>query len=94
MTTAKSEILNTMTPTINDAPCQSTDPETFFPDPTEVEKIKIAKDFCATCKTDVRIKCLAFAIENKIRYGVWGGLTEHERINLRRQQLRKESRHG
>ena len=94
MTTARSQSLEGMTPTITNAPCQSTDPDTFFPDPTEVEKIAIAKGFCASCKADVKNKCLSFALENNLRYGVWGGLTEHERMNLRSQQMRKEHRNG
>jgi hypothetical protein len=94
MTTARSQSLDGMTPTITSAPCQSTDPEIFFPDPTDHETIKVAKEFCASCKTEVKNMCLSFALENKIRYGVWGGLTEHERMNLRRQQMRKEHRNG
>jgi WhiB family redox-sensing transcriptional regulator len=92
MTTARSELLDGMTPTITGAPCQSTEPEIFFPDPTDYETIKVAKEFCASCKADVKNKCLSFALENKIWYGVWGGLTERERMNFRRQQMRREYR--
>lgn len=89
MTTTKSSHLNTMTPTIVNAPCQSTDSETFFPDPTEIEKIALAKSFCATCLPTVKNECLSFALDNRIRYGVWGGMTENERHNLLRQKNRK-----
>jgi WhiB family redox-sensing transcriptional regulator len=74
--------------TMDNTPCQSTDPETFFPDPTELEKIATAKSFCAKCEGETKTKCLSFAMKNRIRYGVWGGLTEIERYKLVRQQRR------
>lgn len=89
MTTSRSSELLGMTPTIVNAPCQSTDSETFFPDPTEIEKIALAKSFCATCLPTVKDECLSFALTNRIRYGVWGGMTEGERHNLLRQKNRK-----
>ena len=73
------------TPMIEGAPCQSgVDPETFFPDPTDTIRIKIAKELCGSCPQTTKNECLQFAIENKIHYGIWGGLTEHERKNVRR----------
>jgi WhiB family transcriptional regulator, redox-sensing transcriptional regulator len=90
MTTSRSMELIGMTPTIRNAPCQSTDSETFFPDPTEIEKIALAKSFCATCLPSVKSACLSFALENRIRYGVWGGLTESERHNLQRRESRRK----
>lgn len=73
------------TPMIEGAPCQSgVDPEIFFPDPTDTIRIKIAKDLCGSCPQTTKNECLQFAIENKIHYGIWGGLTEHERKNVRR----------
>lgn len=73
------------TPLIEGAPCQGdVDPETFFPDPTDHVGIKIAKDLCGSCDRAVRDKCLSFALENKIHYGVWGGKTELERHSIRR----------
>jgi WhiB family redox-sensing transcriptional regulator len=84
--------LSTRSPRIDDAPCQSTDPEVFFPDATDTISIQIAKNFCAECPTNTKAKCLTFALENNITYGVWGGLTEDERYRMRRQQQRKELR--
>ena len=81
--------LTSRTPMIEGAPCQdNVDPEIFFPDPTDREGIKIAKDLCGSCNQEVRVKCLTFAIENKINYGVWGGMTEAERTSIRRKSQR------
>ncbi len=43
----------------------------------------IAKTICERCP--VRTECLAMALDNKIEFGVWGGMTERERrVLLRR----------
>jgi WhiB family redox-sensing transcriptional regulator len=39
-----------------------------------------AKQLCAGCP--VRIECLAEALDNRIEWGVWGGMTERERRAL------------
>jgi WhiB family transcriptional regulator, redox-sensing transcriptional regulator len=41
-----------------------------------------AKKLCAKCW--VRAECLADALDNRIEFGVWGGMTEHERRMLLR----------
>jgi WhiB family redox-sensing transcriptional regulator len=41
-----------------------------------------AKAVCATCT--VRSECLAQAVADGERYGVWGGLTFEERLTFRR----------
>jgi WhiB family redox-sensing transcriptional regulator len=82
--------LNSESPIITDAPCQSVDPEIFFPDPTDVIKTREAKSLCNKCNPLSKNQCLSFAMANKIQYGIWGGLTQDERKNLRR----RESRHG
>lgn len=84
--------LNTPTPrNIDDAPCQTVDPELFFPDPTDVVGIEKAKTLCGNCDQKIKTKCLSFALSNKIRYGVWGGLTEIERQSLLRRQYRSKN---
>ncbi|MFI9755781.1 WhiB family transcriptional regulator [Streptomyces collinus] len=61
--------------------CHGMDPEdadaTFFPLPRDHEAIAEAKELCAPCP--VRRDCLNYALENDLKEGVWGGLTEAER---------------
>lgn len=74
---------------IIDAPCQSAnDPDIFFPDPTEHLKIIEAKSLCASCKPADKNACLTFALTNNVAYGIFGGLTEGERQNLKRREQR------
>lgn len=49
----------------------------FFPRPRDHEDIAEAKELCGWCP--VRSDCLNYALENGLRDGVWGGLTEAER---------------
>ncbi|MDI3408932.1 WhiB family transcriptional regulator [Streptomyces cavernicola] len=65
-----------------DAVCQSTeynpvDPEAFFPEPDETDKIAAAKSLCGQCP--VRRVCLDAALEGGDTDGIRGGLTEEER---------------
>ncbi|MET8013486.1 WhiB family transcriptional regulator [Streptomyces sp. NPDC005271] len=61
--------------------CHGMNPEdadaTFFPLPRDHEAIAEAKELCAACP--VRRDCLNFALENVLKEGIWGGLTEAER---------------
>jgi WhiB family redox-sensing transcriptional regulator len=41
-----------------------------------------ARQFCRTCP--VRTECLAHALDQRIEFGVWGGMTERERRALLR----------
>ncbi|WP_411076244.1 WhiB family transcriptional regulator [Streptomyces sp. cmx-4-7] len=68
-----------------DAVCQSTeynpvDPEIFFPEPGEIDKITAAKALCGQCP--VRQTCLDAALEGGDTDGIRGGLTEEEREPL------------
>lgn len=45
-----------------------------------------AKAICAACPA--RPDCLTFAVENYPQFGIWGGLNDEERYNLRRRQQR------
>ena len=63
------------------AVCGQVDPELFFPE--KGGSVKEPKEVCAVCP--VRVECLAWALANDVRHGVWGGLSERERTRLRRQ---------
>ena len=60
--------------------CRGMDPDIFFPD--RGESLTPAKTVCADCI--VRDECLEYALDNRERFGVWGGTSERERRRLRR----------
>ncbi|MBF6333549.1 WhiB family transcriptional regulator [Nocardia transvalensis] len=60
------------------AVCAQTDPELFFPDKND--STRPAKRICAVCPVEDR--CLQYALEHGIRFGVWGGKSAHERRRL------------
>jgi WhiB family transcriptional regulator, redox-sensing transcriptional regulator len=55
--------------------CQTVDPETFFPAPSEPADTAIA--LCRSCP--VQGACLAWALQAGDLHGVWGGTTARER---------------
>lgn len=55
--------------------CQSVDPETFFPAPSEPADAAVA--LCRTCP--VQGACLAWALDVGDCHGVWGATTPRER---------------
>ena len=60
--------------------CAQTDPELFFP-----EKGQPSREAKATClRCPVRVACLDWALEHDERFGVWGGISERQRRELRR----------
>lgn len=63
--------------------CAETDPDAFFPD--RGKPTRSAKSVCMGCP--VRSTCLEYAVVHNERFGVWGGLSERERRELRRQRL-------
>ena len=60
--------------------CLAVDPDLFFPQ--QGESTREAKAVCARCA--VRQPCLDFALEQREVFGIWGGLSERERRQLRR----------
>lgn len=63
------------------AACLSSDPDALFVQGAEQNK---AKARCMGCV--VRTECLADALDNRIEFGVWGGMTERERRALLRRR--------
>lgn len=62
------------------AACRSAEPELFFPAASAEltgGQAERAKAVCGTCQ--VRRECLQFALATRQPYGVWGGMSEHER---------------
>jgi WhiB family redox-sensing transcriptional regulator len=67
------------------AACQQHDPELFFTDPSDSQRIQAAKRICASCP--VRSACLADVMtweQPGARYGVVGGASAPERRQLHR----------
>lgn len=56
----------------------------FFPHDTV--GVTIARRICARCS--VRSVCLEFALEHRIRHGVWGGTSERARERMARGRRR------
>lgn len=59
--------------------CAQTDPDAFFPE--KGQSARLAKRICASC--EVREQCLRYALERAETSGIWGGLNETERRELR-----------
>ena len=67
-----------------DAACQDADPDLFFPIGTAgsgLRQIEEAKRICRVCPAHVQ--CLAWALDNGVADGVWGGTTPEERRVIR-----------
>jgi WhiB family transcriptional regulator, redox-sensing transcriptional regulator len=73
---------------ISQARCAGADLEVFFP-PRGSGKADAAKAICATCP--VRRECLRYALKAPEDDGVWGGLDQAEREEIRRRR-RKAAR--
>lgn len=61
------------------AACRGGDPDALFVQGAEQN---VAKKICKGCP--VRLECGAVALDNRIEFGVWGGMTERERRALLR----------
>ncbi|GAA1580879.1 transcriptional regulator WblA [Streptomyces globosus] len=59
------------------AVCRTADPDELFVQGAAQNK---AKSVCGSCH--VRTECLAFALDQRIDHGIWGGMTERERRAL------------
>jgi WhiB family redox-sensing transcriptional regulator len=63
----------------NAARCRTADAEGLF---VTGARQREARRFCRACP--VRTECLAHALDQRIEFGVWGGMTERERRALLR----------
>jgi len=63
------------------AACRATDPDSLFVQGAAQNR---AKAICVAC--NVRTECLADALDNRVEFGVWGGMTERERRALLRRR--------
>ncbi|NMI02310.1 WhiB family transcriptional regulator [Pseudonocardia acidicola] len=61
------------------ARCRTHDAEGLF---VQGAQQREARQFCFACP--VRTECLAHALDQRIEFGVWGGMTERERRALLR----------
>ena len=71
------------------AACRNSDPDALFVQGAEQNRAKIVCQACA-----VPTECHADSLDNRIEFGVWGGMTERERraILKRRPNVRSWSR--
>ena len=62
--------------------CRTTDPDAWFPDSTEgsAKPARDARAMCAACP--VMAQCRDYAIANKERHGIWGGLDARQRATF------------
>lgn len=63
------------------AACRQVTPDTLFVQGAAQNR---AKTLCFGCP--VRTECLADALDNRVEFGVWGGMTERERRALLRRR--------
>jgi WhiB family redox-sensing transcriptional regulator len=63
------------------AACNGTDPDELFVQGAAQNRAKL---ICMGC--EVRTECLADALDNRVEFGVWGGMTERERRALLRRR--------
>jgi len=62
-----------------DAACRGMDPAIFYP--MRGSAVKVPKAICNGCS--VKAECLAAAMAEPERYGIWGDATERERRAMR-----------
>ncbi|HVT65090.1 MAG TPA: WhiB family transcriptional regulator [Mycobacteriales bacterium] len=71
------------------AACRDEDPELFFPIGTtgpSLLQVDEAKAVCQRC--DAVDECLSWALDSDQDAGVWGGLSEDERREVKRRRVR------
>lgn len=73
---------------VHQSACLKVNPEIFFPigdaGPAR-SQMEEAKLVCVPCQ--VKDECLTWALESGVDHGVLGGMTEHERREIRRSRI-------
>ena len=69
------------------ANCRGVDTSIFFPMTRSHETLAYPVSICSECS--VIDYCLKYALDNKNEFGIWGGLREHERSRLLRENVRE-----
>lgn len=70
------------------AACRGLDPNLFIAERGDTDTIRNAKAICKTCP--VKTECLEYGLEEK--HGIWGGLAEKQRRQIRQQRARQAGR--
>lgn len=68
-----------MGPWVADAACKGINTNLFYPE--RGEPTRHALEVCKPCV--VKAECLQYAIDNSERWGIWGGMTERQRRQIR-----------
>ncbi len=66
---------------VSQSACRNADPDELFVTGAAQNR---AKAVCMGCP--VRTECLSDALDNRVEFGVWGGMTERERRALLRRR--------
>lgn len=75
---------------MNDGACQNEDPELFFPiSVSDVGTEQIAQAVAVCDRCEVADVCLRYALQNRIKHGIWGGQTEQQRQSMIRARRRR-----
>lgn len=80
------------------AACKGMDQNIFYgPDAPESTQERVAREekakaVCYSCP--VRRQCLDYALRHNEVYGIWGGMTERERRNLKSAQEKTQTKTG
>jgi WhiB family redox-sensing transcriptional regulator len=64
------------------ARCKGVSTSVFFPARGDGFSLRVARQLCQCCP--VQAECRAYALSTHVRYGVWGGTSERQRVRLRR----------
>jgi WhiB family redox-sensing transcriptional regulator len=75
--------------------CLKQDPELFFPvgsDAAALAQVEQARAVCTGCP--VAGRCLSWSLTTRQSAGVWGGLSESERLSVLRNRARLTQRAG